>query len=173
MLVKGYVAIFKHQSSTIWYSISCSCLNHGDRSYALQAAMAGYEVTMKALFPTSSRRLTATQCPLVAISFSLLTVVSSTWGYVLINSFTLLILTCHSQLCPGHPSFMMSCSFTNRVLAQIALWTTPEKFPLCVHILPKEFDEEVGRLLVPMLPNWTSDWQIVPGLLPNDVVGES
>jgi len=45
----------------------------------------------------------------------------------------------------GHPSFVMSCSFTNQVLAQIALWTTPEKFPLGVHILPKDLDEEVAR----------------------------
>lgn len=39
----------------------------------------------------------------------------------------------------------MSCSFSNQVLAQIALWTTPEKFPLGVHMLPKELDEEVAR----------------------------
>ncbi|KAK0480881.1 S-adenosyl-L-homocysteine hydrolase [Armillaria novae-zelandiae] len=45
----------------------------------------------------------------------------------------------------GHPSFVMSCSFANQTLAQIALWTTPEKFPLGVHILPKELDEEVAR----------------------------
>lgn len=45
----------------------------------------------------------------------------------------------------GHPSFVMSFSFTNQVLAQIALWTTPEKFPLGVHMLPKELDEEVAR----------------------------
>lgn len=45
----------------------------------------------------------------------------------------------------GHPSFVMSCSFTNQVLAQIALYTTPEKFPLGVHMLPKELDEEVAR----------------------------
>lgn len=45
----------------------------------------------------------------------------------------------------GHPSFVMSCSFTNQVLAQIALWKTPEKFPLGVHMLPKELDEEVAR----------------------------
>jgi adenosylhomocysteinase len=44
----------------------------------------------------------------------------------------------------GHPSFVMSCSFTNQVAAQIALWTTPEKFPLGVHMLPKELDEEVA-----------------------------
>jgi adenosylhomocysteinase len=46
----------------------------------------------------------------------------------------------------GHPSFVMSSSFTNQVLAQIALWTEPKKYPLGVHILPKTLDEEVARL---------------------------
>ena len=46
----------------------------------------------------------------------------------------------------GHPSFVMSNSFTNQVLAQIALWTEPEKYPLGVHTLPKLLDEEVARL---------------------------
>ena len=44
----------------------------------------------------------------------------------------------------GHPSFVMSTSFTNQVLAQIALWT--EKFPLGVHVLPKKLDEKVASL---------------------------
>jgi adenosylhomocysteinase len=46
----------------------------------------------------------------------------------------------------GHPSFVMSSSFTNQVLAQLALWTEPEKFSLGVHVLPKRLDEEVARL---------------------------
>jgi len=46
----------------------------------------------------------------------------------------------------GHPSFVMSNSFTNQVLAQIALWTEGEKYPLGVHLLPKKLDEEVARL---------------------------
>jgi adenosylhomocysteinase len=46
----------------------------------------------------------------------------------------------------GHPSFVMSNSFTNQVLAQIALWTEPEKFEIGVHRLPKKLDEEVARL---------------------------
>jgi len=46
----------------------------------------------------------------------------------------------------GHPSFVMSFSFTNQVLAQLALWEHPEKYPLGVHFLPKELDEEVARL---------------------------
>ena len=46
----------------------------------------------------------------------------------------------------GHPSFVMSASFTNQVLAQLALWQEPEKYPLGVHTLPKLLDEEVARL---------------------------
>ncbi len=46
----------------------------------------------------------------------------------------------------GHPSFVMSNSFTNQVLAQIALWTEPEEYPLGVHVLAKTLDEEVARL---------------------------
>ncbi len=44
----------------------------------------------------------------------------------------------------GHPSFVMSNSFTNQVLAQIALWT--QDFEVGVHVLPKKLDEEVARL---------------------------
>ena len=44
----------------------------------------------------------------------------------------------------GHPSFVMSSSFTNQVLAQIALFT--ERHPLGVHVLPKKLDEKVARL---------------------------
>jgi len=46
----------------------------------------------------------------------------------------------------GHPSFVMSCSFSNQVLAQIALWTESSKYNIGVHFLPKELDEEVARL---------------------------
>ena len=46
----------------------------------------------------------------------------------------------------GHPSFVMSNSFCNQVLAQISLWTEPEKYDVGVHFLPKELDEEVARL---------------------------
>jgi len=44
----------------------------------------------------------------------------------------------------GHPSFVMSNSFTNQVLAQIELWTKAGQIPLGVHILPKKLDEEVA-----------------------------
>jgi len=44
----------------------------------------------------------------------------------------------------GHPSFVMSNSFTNQVLAQIELWTNTDKYPLGVYVLPKKLDEEVA-----------------------------
>ncbi|XP_055389711.1 adenosylhomocysteinase [Condylostylus longicornis] len=46
----------------------------------------------------------------------------------------------------GHPSFVMSNSFTNQVLAQIELWTKPGQYDIGVHVLPKVLDEEVARL---------------------------
>jgi adenosylhomocysteinase len=46
----------------------------------------------------------------------------------------------------GHPSFVMSNSFTNQVLAQIELWTKIEEYPIGVYVLPKHLDEEVARL---------------------------
>lgn len=44
----------------------------------------------------------------------------------------------------GHPSFVMSCSFSNQVLAQIDLWCNPGKYQVGVHMLPKILDEEVA-----------------------------
>ena len=46
----------------------------------------------------------------------------------------------------GHPSFVMSNSFTNQVLAQLALWQNTDQFAVGVHVLPKSLDEEVARL---------------------------
>ncbi|KAL5257857.1 hypothetical protein ACHWQZ_G012710 [Mnemiopsis leidyi] len=46
----------------------------------------------------------------------------------------------------GHPSFVMSNSFTNQVLAQIELWCNPGKYSIDVHFLPKDLDEKVAAL---------------------------
>ena len=46
----------------------------------------------------------------------------------------------------GHPSFVMSCRFTNQVLAQIELFTNPGEYPVGVYVLPKQLDEKVARL---------------------------
>jgi adenosylhomocysteinase len=46
----------------------------------------------------------------------------------------------------GHPSFVMSCSFTNQVIAQMELFNNLENYPLGVYVLPKKLDEKVARL---------------------------
>jgi len=46
----------------------------------------------------------------------------------------------------GHPSFVMSASFTNQVLAQIELWERSDQYSVDVHVLPKALDEKVARL---------------------------
>jgi len=51
----------------------------------------------------------------------------------------------------GHPSFVMSASFANQVLAQRELFTRPEAYPVGVHRLAKELDEKVARLHLPAL----------------------
>jgi len=46
----------------------------------------------------------------------------------------------------GHPSFVMSNSFTNQVLAQMELWGNPDKYEAKVYVLPKHLDEKVASL---------------------------
>ena len=46
----------------------------------------------------------------------------------------------------GHPSFVMSASFTNQTLAQIEIWTNPTKYEKAVYVLPKKLDEKVASL---------------------------
>jgi adenosylhomocysteinase len=46
----------------------------------------------------------------------------------------------------GHPSFVMSASFTNQVMAQIEVWGNPGKYERKVYVLPKHLDEKVARL---------------------------
>jgi len=55
---------------------------------------------------------------------------------------------CNLGCATGHPSFVMSCSFTNQVLAQIELWKEREtsKYEKKVYVLPKHLDEHVARL---------------------------
>jgi adenosylhomocysteinase len=46
----------------------------------------------------------------------------------------------------GHPSFVMSASFTNQVIAQIELWNNSDKYKKKVYVLPKHLDEKVAML---------------------------
>jgi adenosylhomocysteinase len=51
----------------------------------------------------------------------------------------------------GHPSFVMSSSFTNQVLAQMELWQNGAKYQKNVYVLPKQLDEKVARLHIKKL----------------------
>merc|ERR1711939_804072 len=69
-------------------------------------------------------------------------------GVIILASGRLLNLGCAT----GHPSFVMSCSFTNQVLAQLALlenWKKKKVYENDVYILPKNLDEKVARLHLP------------------------
>jgi len=46
----------------------------------------------------------------------------------------------------GHPSFVMSCSFSNQVIAQMELFNNLDKYPIGVYVLPKHLDEKVAAL---------------------------
>jgi adenosylhomocysteinase len=63
-------------------------------------------------------------------------------GVIVLAEGRLLNLGCAT----GHPSFVMSCSFTNQVLAQIELYTRGDDYENKVYVLPKKLDEEVARL---------------------------
>merc|ERR1711865_1059882 len=62
-------------------------------------------------------------------------------GVIVLAEGRLLNLGCAT----GHPSFVMSNSFTNQVLAQIELWTGEKEYTLGVHMLPKHLDEAVAE----------------------------
>merc|ERR1711869_185785 len=71
-------------------------------------------------------------------------------GVILLASGRLMNLSCAT----GHPSFVMSCSFTNQVLAQLELWKERDTGKYTtdqVYLLPKELDEKVARLHLPAL----------------------
>lgn len=71
-------------------------------------------------------------------------------GVIVLAEGRLLNLGCAT----GHPSFVMSCSFTNQVLAQVELWQNRETSKYSkgtVYLLPKELDEKVARLHLPAL----------------------
>merc|ERR1711934_1057529 len=71
-------------------------------------------------------------------------------GVIILASGRLLNLGCAT----GHPSFVMSCSFTNQVLAQLDLlknWKETKAYTNDVYLLPKDLDEKVARLHLPAL----------------------
>ena len=73
----------------------------------------------------------------------------------------------------GHPSFVMSNSFTNQVLAQIELFARQDEYPVGVYILPKKLDEEVARLHLGKIGAKADSSQPGPGRLYRRAGGRS
>ncbi|KAJ3323882.1 hypothetical protein HDU76_013544, partial [Blyttiomyces sp. JEL0837] len=137
---------------------------------ALQAAMEGFEVTtMEEAVKEANIFVTTTGCKdiITAAHFPLMkddAIIDVAWlkAHAVkkvnikpqVDRFTMpngrhIILLAEGRLvnlgcATGHPSFVMSNSFTNQTLAQIALWTDTKSYPLGVHLLPKKLDEEVA-----------------------------
>ncbi|XP_016367684.1 adenosylhomocysteinase A-like [Sinocyclocheilus rhinocerous] len=115
---------------------------------ALQAAMEGYEVTtMDEACKEGNIFVTTTGCEDIIFGRTLR-------SFIQVDRFRMkngrhIIVLAEGRLvnlgcAMGHPSFVMSNSFTNQVLAQIELWTNTSKYPLGVYFLPKKLDEEVA-----------------------------
>ncbi|KAJ2766313.1 S-adenosyl-L-homocysteine hydrolase [Coemansia linderi] len=131
---------------------------------ALQAAMEGYEVTTmeeavvegNIFVTTTGNRDIITGAHManmkedaIANSVSVVNIKSGVDRFLMPNGRHLILLAegrlVNLACATGHPSFVMSNSFSNQVLAQIALWTDNATYPLGVHVLPKLLDEEVAR----------------------------
>ncbi|MCC6955118.1 MAG: adenosylhomocysteinase [Deltaproteobacteria bacterium] len=154
-----------------------------DPIIALQAAMAGYQVTtMEEAAPLADIVVTATGCDKVVTGKHMMMMkdhavlcnighfdseIEMSWlskennvteenikpqvdKFNLPNGRSIIVLArgrlVNLGCATGHPSFVMSCSFTNQVLAQLELWQNKGKIPVGVHVLPKKLDEHVARL---------------------------
>ncbi|MHC5072730.1 MAG: adenosylhomocysteinase [Planctomycetota bacterium] len=123
-----------------------------DPIIALQAAMEGYEVTtMEAAAPRGNVFVTTTGCRDVIRGEHMErmpedAIVCNIGHFDLEIDVAWLNANAKSKVEIGHPSFVMSNSFSNQVLAQIELWQNADKYDVGVFTLPKQLDEEVARL---------------------------
>jgi adenosylhomocysteinase len=111
---------------------------------ALQAAMDGYQVArMDDVVATADIFITATGCLNVITAEHMRQMKDKAIvGIIVLSEGRLLNL----GNATGHPSFVMSNSFTNQTMAQIELWTKPGDYKNEVYVLPKHLDEKVARL---------------------------
>merc|ERR1712039_976609 len=131
-MVAGYGDVGKGSAQSL-RGFGCRVIiTEVDPINALQAAMEGYEVTtVEDCVERCNIFVTTTGCKDILTGKHL----------ILLAEGRLVNLGCAM----GHPSFVMSTSFSNQVLAQIELWCNPDKYTVAVHMLSKKLDEEVAR----------------------------
>merc|ERR1712168_6542 len=143
-LVAGYGDVGKGSAQSL-RGFGCRVIiAEVDPINALQAAMEGYEVTtVDDAVSRCNIFVTTTSCKAKT------NVKAQVDRYTLSNGKNLILLAegrlVNLGCAMGHPSFVMSASFSNQVLAQIELWCNPDKYTVAVHMLSKKLDEEVAR----------------------------
>merc|ERR1712128_421198 len=127
-MVAGYGDVGKGSAQSL-RSFGCRVIiTEVDPMNALQAAMEGYEVT--------TMEDCVSRCNIFVTTIGCADIITGKHFVQMKDD----VIVCNI----GHPSFVMSASFANQVLAQIQLWTNTAAYPLGVHMLPKKLDEEVA-----------------------------
>jgi len=144
---KGCAQSLRGLGATVW-------ITEIDPICALQAAMEGYRVvTMEEVVDKVDIFVTATgnYNVLTHDHMAAMDNIKPQVDHVIFPDGKRIILLAEGRLvnlgcATGHPSFVMSNSFTNQVLAQIELWKYPDRYQNDVYVLPKHLDEKVARL---------------------------
>jgi len=138
-VVMGYGDVGKGSAASLRGAGARVKVTEVDPICALQAAMDGFEVvTLEDVASTADIFITTTN-------------IKDQVDMIEMPSGNRMILLSQGRLlnlgnATGHPSFVMSASFTNQVLAQIELWVSGDKYENKVYTLPKHLDEKVARL---------------------------
>ena len=139
VVVAGYGDVGKGTAASFSGAGSIVSITEIDPICALQASMDGYEVKkMSSLIPNADIIITTTgNRDIVTKEYF-----ENDVDIIVLAEGRLVNLGCAT----GHPSFVMSNSFTNQTLAQIELWTNSENYSNEVYMLPKKLDEKVAML---------------------------
>ena len=153
-VVCGYGDVGKGSAASLRGAGARVKVTEVDPICALQAAMDGYEVTLLEDEVASADIFITTtdnEIQVASLRNHKWTNIKEQVDMIEMPSGSRLILLSEGRLlnlgnATGHPSFVMSASFTNQVLAQIELWTKGQDYAPGVYILPKALDEKVARL---------------------------
>merc|ERR1711963_91326 len=150
-MVAGYGDVGKGSAQSL-RGFGCRVIiTEVDPINALQAAMEGYEVTtVEDCVERCNIFVTTTGCKWLEENCKQKTNIKPQVDRYTLSNGKNLILLAEGRLvnlgcAMAHPSFVMSASFSNQVLAQIELWCNPDKYTVAVHMLSKKLDEEVAR----------------------------
>ncbi len=133
-IVAGFGDVGKGSAASLRHAGARVMVTETDPICALQAAMEGYEVVlMDEAIKHADIVVTATGNKDIVTADHMREMKDRA-------------ILCNIGCATGHPSFVMSASFTNQVIAQIELWNNSDKYEKKVYVLPKHLDEKVAML---------------------------